>query len=401
MRSFSRHSHFYDLLDALKEPGCAICTIVSRTRWRYLDSLAYENVNDPGVRLKLREALGFCNRHAWYFVDTVREVFGAAIIYRDVLHSVLRLAADPSRLARALVEPDGVCPACIAERDSARHALHTLAEAINEPDVRAAFDASDGLCAPHLSEAMAIGQLDARRAILAKPGDRRDLDLDDLNRLRSRAAGHQGTFGADTLTLDRRHTLGTENGSLEPTDPAEPFVCSVCTAVHHTLSAKTSWLALDDGIGGLCNVHAWMLQGLDGTVLFRRQIAATYAQTLVDPPNPPFLQQAIHGLGHLHTHGENAISLPPCVVCTEQNVIESQLCAISDGPLCLPHLHRAIIARGPNVVAAIGPTWTQLDQLLTEYLRKQDYRFRSEPRGIEDRSPRWTVALISGRPGMR
>src|SRR6185437_10774728 len=32
MRTISRHSTFYDLLDALAKPGCAVCTIVARAR---------------------------------------------------------------------------------------------------------------------------------------------------------------------------------------------------------------------------------------------------------------------------------------------------------------------------------------------------------------------------------
>src|SRR5579884_122891 len=107
MRTVYRHSAFYDVLEALEKPGCAVCTLVARTRWRYLDSLAYENVNDPGLRAKLRESFGFCNRHAWYFVETIREVFGAAIIYRDILHTLQALTIGRPR-AGAL-DPSGVC----------------------------------------------------------------------------------------------------------------------------------------------------------------------------------------------------------------------------------------------------------------------------------------------------
>jgi hypothetical protein len=70
-------------------------------------------------------------------------------------------------------------------------------------------------------------------------------------------------------------------------------------------------------------------------------------------------------------------------------------------PLCLPHLRRAIAARGVAAIAPVRPTWRQLDQLLGEFIRKEDYRFRREPRGLEQHSPRWTIALIAGAPGIR
>src|SRR5947209_3207060 len=145
----SRHGHHHDLLDALRQPGCALCTLAARTRWRYLDGLAYESVNDLALRAKLRHSLGFCNRHAWYFVETVREALGAAIIYRDVLHSVLHRAARATEAtAASAFVPSGPCIACAAERDSTGHALVALVEGIDEPTVRAALAASEGLCAP-------------------------------------------------------------------------------------------------------------------------------------------------------------------------------------------------------------------------------------------------------------
>jgi hypothetical protein len=70
-------------------------------------------------------------------------------------------------------------------------------------------------------------------------------------------------------------------------------------------------------------------------------------------------------------------------------------------PLCLPHLRRAVILRGAEAIEAVKPTWREIDRLLGEYLRKEDYRFRSEPRGVEQNSPRWIVALMSGAPGPR
>ena len=46
---------YFNLRDALAQPGCPICTLVERVSSRYLDSLLYERVNDVGTREDLRE----------------------------------------------------------------------------------------------------------------------------------------------------------------------------------------------------------------------------------------------------------------------------------------------------------------------------------------------------------
>jgi len=38
---------------------------------------------------------------------------------------------------------------------------------------------------------------------------------------------------------------------------------------------------------------------------------------------------------------------------------------------------------------------------LDEYIRKNDYRFRGEPRGEEQRSPWRAVAMVAGARGLR
>ncbi len=60
----SRTMSYYDLRDALGQPGCPVCRLTARDADRYLDGLLWEHVNDPGVRVQVREAQGFCRDHA-------------------------------------------------------------------------------------------------------------------------------------------------------------------------------------------------------------------------------------------------------------------------------------------------------------------------------------------------
>ena len=81
----------YDLIEACQQRGCPICRLEQRAVERYLDSLFYESVNDPKLRERLRDSLGFCREHAWLAIDKrLGNALGFAIIYRDVINNVLR-----------------------------------------------------------------------------------------------------------------------------------------------------------------------------------------------------------------------------------------------------------------------------------------------------------------------
>ncbi len=398
VRTVYRHGTFYDLLEALAQPGCAICTLVARTRWRYLDSLAYENVNDPGVRARIRAALGFCNRHAWYFVETVREVFGAAIIYRDILHTVQRAVARGAG-SRA-IEPAGPCPACEAERQAAEDALTVLTEAFDDPDLHRAFERSDGLCGPHLLQVAATGRTDERRRLVAASLEHQQGNGMTPPQARWRAVGAPGLFPTDEQAL----TSGESDRVAAPSvELADPFTCPVCTAVRSDLDRIASWESLDNQIGGLCNVHAWMPPGQDCLKLYTRQITtmAQRARELAEAGGKAWLPRAVRELRQRHSRADDMSFPLSCIACRRQAAIERSLCTLIVRPLCLPHLRRAVRQNGPEAMAAVRSSWRDLDHLLGEYLRKEDYRFRGEPRGIEQKSPRWIVALISGAPGIR
>lgn len=398
MPAISRHSTFYDILEALGQPGCAICTLVARTRWRYLDSLAYENVNDPGVRARLRQSLGFCNRHAWYFVETVREVFGAAIIYRDILHTVQR-----STLGAAVStgpEPIAPCPACTAEWQAADDALQVLTDALDEPDLRLAVEQSEGLCAPHLLYGLEQASADRQPAFRDRLLERWSSTSGSLAGHRWRAVGGPELFPTDRLALESAPPA--PEVTLPPV-PDDPFTCPICLATRRDLARFTSWNELDDGAGSLCNRHAWMPQGQDCQGLYGRQLDAVRDQLTQrdDALGNTWLHQTMRRLGRAN----RKLVLPRlprrCVVCERQGATEAALASRDLYPLCLPHLSRAVRHLGPTAIDRTRPAWRELDQLLGEFLRKEDYRFRGEPRGIEQRSPRWIVALISGAPGIR
>ncbi len=163
-----RSRTYYELRDALGEEGCPICRLALKAVHDWLDSVAYEMVNDPGVRDRLRASRGFCNTHAYEWLS-VRNLLGTAIIYEDVLKNVSGRLRELSYRRRDLLSSvssllggdeqsalprDGRCPACEAQAEAERRAAATLAESLGEEEVLRAYTSSSGLCLQHLSLAL-------------------------------------------------------------------------------------------------------------------------------------------------------------------------------------------------------------------------------------------------------
>jgi hypothetical protein len=186
-----RTSLYYDLLDGFKQPGCGICRFALRAVERFLDALAYENTNDPGIRNGVRAARGFCNRHTEQYLRLGDEL-GTAIIYRDLLHTIipaLEEAApeglagvagtltDPSgdrqasRAQKALA-PDDLCYACRRLGESEEHYLATLTQHLGNRDFAAAYERSAGLCAVHFGRALQACRDRSRQDLLVRTQQR-------------------------------------------------------------------------------------------------------------------------------------------------------------------------------------------------------------------------------------
>jgi len=54
---YMKHTTYFNLLDAFKESGCAICTLIKKSIHKSMDDFLYEQVNDLGVRKDIKESL--------------------------------------------------------------------------------------------------------------------------------------------------------------------------------------------------------------------------------------------------------------------------------------------------------------------------------------------------------
>jgi hypothetical protein len=164
----------HKLEEALREQkvGCAVCRLVDRTGRRYLESLLYEDVNDPGVQSGFRGSLGFCPRHAHLMLDA-GDGLGTAILYRAATQELLQtlsrvpdtpksrtplrsLLGRPSKEELALPEPGRGCMLCPSEARAEEIYLRALLDGAEAGEFDGLLDGPGAVCVRHLSKASAL-----------------------------------------------------------------------------------------------------------------------------------------------------------------------------------------------------------------------------------------------------
>ena len=160
----------YKIMEACREPGCPICRLEHQGVERYLDNQFYENVNSPAWRDHLRASQGFCHEHAWLTVSQrLGDALGFSIIYHDIvnhLHKTVGKEIDSARTTRreslrsraegmlAALKSRKRCPACEHREQLTRDFLSALIEDLQLPEMKEALQASEGLCLPHMRQAL-------------------------------------------------------------------------------------------------------------------------------------------------------------------------------------------------------------------------------------------------------
>jgi hypothetical protein len=326
-----RHSLYYDLVDLFDRPGCPVCRLGLAGVYRWLDAFAFEGVNDVDLRAELRAARGFCTVHAWQLIAEVHDLLGAAIVYRDVVHTSLPAVSEAVRRPEALA-PQGGCRACTALEDASARYLDVFRESLADREFRRSYEGGPAaICRPHARdllerirsrrEARAAADLLAGRwrgalrptAPPGRPGRAR--------RYRG-AAGASGTMSATgfapeppilkepaagplELLAGRPRTAPTAGGLrtlAEGAVPAkgggepdwdrvcQPGACPVCRLVLEeeatALSGAGAPPRSQAEVLALCNAHAWRLAEHGHAAALRPLCEAALdasAAILVDP----------------------------------------------------------------------------------------------------------------------
>ena len=167
---------YHELLSTLKQPGCAVCRLVDTAVRQRIDAFLYEQITVIERRTEIREARGFCSAHGT-LLNGVGYMLGNAILQQDVLNDVLReiskalprsaalrgkvgwgLMRGANAVANAL-KPKRECVLCEYERDRETIDLRALVNDLHEPEMRAAFEKSSGLCLTHFRVALGLSDI--------------------------------------------------------------------------------------------------------------------------------------------------------------------------------------------------------------------------------------------------
>lgn len=181
-----KHTIYFELEGQLAKPDCPICSLREKAVSGYLNTLLYEEVNDIGVRAQIRRAKGFCKQHSWQ-LRAMGDPLAHAIIYRDLASEMLKAlreppaehvkpggwpflrgAKGPRRVAESL-KRRAECPVCKRAHETEARYLSSLLNYLgSDREMREAYGKSDGLCLPHLIEALEEASGIAAETLIAK-----------------------------------------------------------------------------------------------------------------------------------------------------------------------------------------------------------------------------------------
>ena len=157
----------HDLLEACTQTGCPVCRVGAHSVKRYLKSVFYEYVNDIDTRARLNKRLGVCEEHVQLLLNTrIADTLGASIIYDNIVKVLLLEFPDPSSSTRTnpkeatrlisgfmnTAESNGTCVACEQRNAIINHTLNEMSKALDDENLQAPLQGSDGLCFPHLAQ---------------------------------------------------------------------------------------------------------------------------------------------------------------------------------------------------------------------------------------------------------
>ncbi len=223
---------YHELLEALQAEGCAVCRLARGASNSYIRALIYEGVTDVKLREALRDARGLCYRHGWRLAHERGSVLGTAIVYRDVINTLIKaLEANGAPAARLFgrgspylsraLSPTADCPACVLERDAEQREVKVLLSHINDPELGEAYKRAGGICLPHFQLALSQASAGAVRLLAewqAEAWSKLRGELDELIRK------HDYRFRSEPVTKEEADSwergVAAVVGEAEPPRPA-------------------------------------------------------------------------------------------------------------------------------------------------------------------------------------
>ncbi len=215
----------HELIEAMQEPGCALCGLAQRKSLRYVETLLESAVIDVEQRDDWRHAGGFCEPHAAMAITVVNSAGSLAILYEDAFqHELVHLAQlipHPKnswwqRRRQRLVQRvqhwlqmrqrRSQCPICRSWQAQEQLYMAVLLDHAEDDGVIHTLSQSDGLCMPHIASLL---QFDASHshlgAVLAAEYaclERLHGDLKEFNRKQDYRYAHE-SYGREADAWQR------------------------------------------------------------------------------------------------------------------------------------------------------------------------------------------------------
>jgi len=173
----SKTNTYFELMEALRQPGCPICRMADLAVRKHIDVFFYEQLNALERRAEIREARGYCSFHG-AMLPAPGRMTGVAVVHADVLGAALRelnavlpprgmsvgaqtgsAIRQTARRAREAARPRRGCALCDYERERETMYLDTLVREMRDKELLEAFKASSGVCLPHFGAALALSDI--------------------------------------------------------------------------------------------------------------------------------------------------------------------------------------------------------------------------------------------------
>lgn len=206
--------------------------------------------------------------------------------------------------------------------------------------------------------------------------------------------------------------------------PLEPETCLVCAAVESDRRRRLQ-SSNHPAQASLCNRHAHLrapasdLSALLGAVdaRLRSVEVVSDSRSMLTPARVWDALRFRLGVSRSgwRERGDGTHAIEAfCAECQAQAAVEAAAISglaqanpyDSEAGLCRIHLRLALASGLPEhlkrwLIVRQHQIWERLSDELGEYIRKQDYRFRDEPRGVEQSSPWRGLEALAGQQGVR
>ncbi len=174
--TLDRHTAYFNILDALSQPGCAVCRSSHEAEVRFVRDMLYGKATVVKTRVEMREARGLCADHSRLLCQ-VGHALDVSIFYQDILQNLSELLTSFSARASrwragkklsGVLAPRAPCPACVHRAEFERIYVETLLDHLPDPDFVERVQGGDPLCLSHFRQALETAPSGEHVAILCQ-----------------------------------------------------------------------------------------------------------------------------------------------------------------------------------------------------------------------------------------